>query len=332
MYPGSGSGPVAGDSKGVVLAALFANAAIAAMKGIGYLLTASPSMLSETLHSLSDTGNQVLLLVGLQFSEKEASRQHPFGWGKAEFFYGFVVSMFLFLLAGWESLRHGYEEIQAIRHGHDPAIGYGSAQVMGETISGITISFVVLGGAFLFELYALEKATKGMRAAARRNRYDGLWETFRKTKAAAILTAFTEDLLALTGLVVAAIGLGLSVVTGNPIYDAIGAVIIGLLLMGFSLILAWEQKRLIVGEAMEPWQEERIGEIIRGGEGVRRVEDLRTVHFGPQDIVVTADVVFDPSLPAEDVGVVVDELEQAIYDEFGAIRRIYLETELRETS
>lgn len=287
-------------------------------------------MLSETYHSLSDTGNQVLLLVGLQFSEREATRQHPFGWGKAEFFYGFVVSMFLFLLAGWESLKHGWHEIQAIQAGHNVGVGYSSAEIMGRSFSGVTIAFAILAGAVVFEVYALRKATKGMRATAQRNRYGNLWETFRKTKTAAILTAFTEDILALVGLLVAAAGLGLSVVTGNPIYDAVGAVVIGLLLMSFSLVLAWEQKRLILGEAMERWQEESIREMILEGEGVRAVEDLRTVHFGADDILVTADVIFQPTLPAQEIGAVIDAVEARIYEEFPNVRKVYLETELRE--
>lgn len=312
---------------GVVLAAMFANGAIAILKFMGYLLTGSPSMLSETYHSVSDTGNQVLLLVGLQFSKREATRQHPFGWGKSEFFYGFVVSMILFLLAGWESLREGWHEFQEVQAGHGK-VGYGSADILGTEVSGVTIAFTILGLAFLFELYALSKATKGMRASMKRGRYANLWETFRKTKAAAILTAFTEDILALAGLVVAAVGLGLAVLTGNPIFDAVAAMVIGAMLMGFAVVLAWEQKRLLLGEAMEAWQENTIQDIILAQENVDRVDNIRSVHFGPNRVVFGADVIFSEGVTAEEAGQIVDEAEQAIRTRFPQVNTIYLEPEL----
>ncbi len=327
-------GIVAGSNQSlvVVLAAMFANAAIAVLKFVGYLLTGSPSMLSETYHSVSDTGNQVLLLVGLQFSKREPTRQHPFGWGKSEFFYGFVVSMILFLLAGWESLREGWREYQEVQAGHNVNVGYGSAEILGTEVSGVAIAYAILGAAFLFELYALSKATRGMRVSMKRGRYANLWETFRKTKAATILTAFTEDILALVGLVVAGTGLGLAVLTGNPIYDAIAAMVIGAMLMAFAVILAWEQKRLLVGEAMEAWQENAIQDIILEQAPVAHVDNIRSVHFGPERVVFGADVIFRPGVSAQEASTVVDEVEATIRERFPQVATIYLEPELPPAS
>ena len=172
-------------------AALFANGAIAVLKSGGFVLTGSPSMLSETYHSISDTGNQVFLLVGIRDSEKRSSREHPFGYGKAQFFYSFLVAVLLFGIAGWESARHGYS---AIAHGAHGASG--SLTVAGATVPSWYVNVAVLLSAIGFETYALAKAT------------------------------------------------------GNEILDAIAALLIGLLLMGFALALACQNKRLLLGESL----------------------------------------------------------------------------------
>ena len=145
------------ESKSVVIAALVANGAIAVLKFVGYLLTGSPSMLSETYHSISDTGNQVFLLVGIRFSSKEANTQHPFGYGKAQFFYSFLVSVFLFGIAGWESLKHGYD---AIVHPHPPGEGTATLPVLDVTFDAVLVNYGVLVGAidgvatWLFEAHS----------------------------------------------------------------------------------------------------------------------------------------------------------------------------------
>lgn len=306
------------------MAALFANAGIAILKFAAYLLTDSRSMLSETYHSISDTGNQVLLLVGLAFAGREATRRHPFGWGKAEYFYAFVVAVLLFGIAGWESVREGLEGLAA-HHVAEPS----HALLFGVEVPGLWISFAVLAGAFAFESYALAKAYRAMRDIQARSGYDTLWETFRGTKDAAVLTAFTEDILALAGLVVAGVGLGLTAWTGNPVFDAAGAILIGLLLMGFALLLAWEQKRLIVGEAMETWQEDEIRSALLKTDAIETVLDLRTVHFGTDNIVVTADVRILDDLDTDEVEEAIDDAEARIREAFPSVERIYIEPETR---
>lgn len=315
-------------SRSVVLAALVANLAIALLKLGGYFLTGSPSMLSEAYHSFSDTGNQVLLLVGLGMSKKAASQAHPYGWGKAEFFYAFVVAMLLFGIAGWESLRQGLEGLRHAGEAHGEL--FRQVEVLGFAFSSIWVNYAILAAAFVFEGYALHKALKGMRASMVRDSYRDLWSTFRRTKQAAVLTAFSEDILALTGLGVAAVALALTQVTGDPRYDAVGALVIGALLMGFALLLAWEQKRLLLGESMEPWQEEEIGEMVAEAEEVSGCRNLRTVFFGASYVLLTADVVFEDDLPAARVEEVVDELDARIRKRFPRIRAVYLETDIED--
>lgn len=315
-------------SRSVVVAALVANLAIALVKLGGFVLTGSPSMLSEAYHSFSDTGNQVLLLVGLTLSGRKASQSHPFGWGKAEFFYAFVVAMLLFGIAGWESLRHGLEGL--LHPSNGPEGLFGQVHLLGLAFSSIWINYAILAAAFVFEGYAFRRALGSMRESMRRGRYRSLWHTFRETKQAAVLTAFSEDLLALTGLVVAAAALALTHVTGDPRFDAAGALVIGTMLMGFALLLAWEHQRLLVGEAMEPWQEEEIRALVLSSEGVTGCRNLRTVFFGASYVLLTADVVFEEDLPAARVEDVVDELEARIRERFSRIRAVYLEADVDE--
>lgn len=325
---------MAADSKSVVLAALVANLAIAVLKVAGYLLTGSPSMLSEAYHSFSDTGNQVLLLFGLAFSHRAATREHPFGWGKAEFFYGFVVAMLLFGIAGWESVWQGVEELRAAADGtgHGPLRLFDPVQLLGFSFPGIWVNYGILVAAAAFEAWALHRATAGMRRSMRRGRFPNLWETFQKTKEAAVLTAFTEDILALVGLTVAAVALSLTHLTGSVVFDAIGAIVIGILLMGFALLLAWEQKRLLVGEAMEAWQEEEIRAILVDHPDVSGCEQLRTVFFGPRHVLLTADVVFATEPGSSRVDAIVEELETRIRERFPRVLTIYLETHVASRS
>ena len=197
-------------SKSVVLAALVANGMIAILKFVGFLLTGSAAMLSETYHSLSDTGNQVFLLIGIRFSERSADRQHPFGYGKSQFFYSFLVSVFLFGIAGWESAKHGYSQLTGGGHGGEAA---------GETVEflfltytppawldPVWVNYVVLLGAFVFEVWALYKANAEMKRQMESHDWTSYREAFRKTSDVTTLTALTEDTVALLGIVIASSG------------------------------------------------------------------------------------------------------------------------------
>ena len=315
------------DRYSVVIAALIANTAIAVLKVIGYTLTRSSSMLSEAYHSFSDVGNQVLLLFGLRFSRRKATQEHPYGWGKAEFFYSFVVAMMLFGIAGWESLREGLRHLRHAGEGAGAAEIFGQTTVLGWEFPAIWVNYAILALAAAFEFYAFRKARAGMRKSMQRDRYRNLVQTFRETKEAAILTAFTEDFMALIGLGIAGLALALTQITRNPIFDALGALIIGAMLMTFAVVLAWEQKRLLIGESMEPWQEDEIRSIFLGHDSVEGCGNLRTVYFGAHNILLTADLIFSADVTAEKIGETVGELKARIKERFPRIVTVYLETD-----
>lgn len=312
-------------SKSVVLAALIANGAIAVLKFVGFLLTGSAAMLSETYHSVSDTGNQVFLLIGIRYGGKEANREHPFGYGKAQFFYSFLVSVLLFGIAGWESAKHGYN---AVIDPHPPGTGSATLPVIDVTFPAVYVNYSVLLGAIAFEAYALKKAYTAMSLQIERNEWSGLREAFRKTSDVTVLTALTEDTIAMAGAGIALMGVYLSRVTNNGIYDAVSALLIGLMLMGFAIALAWENKRLLLGESLPVEDERALREIVAGWEGVVEITDLRTVYFGPDRILVTADVVFDSALDTGEIDTRITDLEDALIAERDGIRKVYIEPEV----
>jgi len=309
-------------SKSVVLAALVANGAIALLKFGAFLLTGSPSMLSETYHSISDTGNQVFLLIGIKYSAKEPSRGHPFGYGKAQFFYSFLVSVLLFGIAGWESLKHGYD---AILHGHQVAPG--TVTLAGVTFDTVYVSVAVLLGAIAFETYAFVKANAELRRQMDEYGWAGLVEAFQKTSDVTTLTAFTEDAIALGGAVLALVGIVLSRVTGNHIYDAVSAALIGVLLMGFALALAWENKRLLLGESAPKDLEADFRSIIRDQSGVVHIDRFRTMFVGSDALLVTADVSFDLERGTEGLDEVITRIEEALRERDDRVTFVYIEPE-----
>lgn len=312
---------MAGDSVGVVLAALVANGAIAVLKFGGFLLTGSPAMLAETYHSVSDTGNQVFLLVGIYYGRQDRNRSHPFGYGKAEFFYSFLVSVLLFGIAGWESAKGGYE---AIVHG-EVHLTEGTVTLLGTAVPGVYINYAVLLGAIVFETYAFMKARAAMQAEIDERGWSGYREAFKKTSRTTVLTALTEDTVALAGLGLALGGIYLTRVTGNPVYDGTAALLIGLMLMGFAIALAWENKRLLIGESLPNDDEQRLREVVADWDGVTEIAGFRSVHFGPDYVLVAADVGFDPALDGDEIDERIGEMEGALREVNASVESVYIE-------
>ncbi|QCW04718.1 cation diffusion facilitator family transporter [Natrinema pallidum] len=310
-------------STSIVLAALFANGAIAVLKFGGFLLTGSPAMLSETYHSISDTGNQIFLLIGITYGAQEATREHPFGHGKAQFFYSLLVSVMLFGIAGWESARHGYD---ALTHG---GVHRASEDVtlLGQTFDPVFVNYAVLLGAIVFESYALWKAYQGISRQMDEYGWTTLREAFRKTSDVTTLTALTEDTIALAGAGIALFGVYLTRTTGNPMYDAASALLIGLMLMGFAVALAWQNKRLILGESLPKDAEDELRAIVADWDGVTELVDFRTVYFGAEELLVTADVAFDPDLDAETIAERITRIELALMEHDDQVEKVYIEPE-----
>lgn len=296
----------------VLIVSLVASAAIALAKFVAYALTGNVSMLSQAYYSVSDVANQVLLLLGLRLSTIGPSRKHPFGRGKEQYFFAFVVTVLLFGIAGYASVREGYA-------------AFGAAY---EPID-VTINYIVLAVALAFESYALYQSYRAIRAEGEAEGFVSILQTFRRTKDAPLITAATENAVAVIGVIVAIGGIYLTDVTGNGVYDAAASVTIGVLLMALALALAWESRSLIVGEGVTRQERSRLLRAIRAAEGVDTVVDLRTLHMGPESVLVAAEVAFDSALDTEGVEAAVDGIEQAIRQEVPRAGRIYIEPEAR---
>jgi len=294
-------------TKGVVIAALIANFLIAVSKFIAWTVTGSSSMLSETYHSISDTGNQVLLLLGIRLSDPEASEKHPFGRGKEQYFFAFVVSVMLFGVAGYASVRHGYHQ-------------FGTEHLD----KNFTVNYAVLSAAFVFEAWALSRAYSGVKREMEEKNFGSVAEAFRKSKDAPLITALTEDAVAVMGIVLAFLGVLLTDVTGNNTYDAVASVLIGLLLMGFALALAYENRGLIVGEGVTKAERKELIRVVEETEGVVGLVDLRTLHMGPESVLVTADIEFE-GMTTDEVEEAVERVEEGIRESLPTARNIYVE-------
>ncbi|AFK17990.1 cation transporter [Haloferax mediterranei ATCC 33500] len=311
-------------STSVVIAALFANGAIAVLKFLGFLATGSPSMLSETYHSISDTGNQVFLLIGIRYSRREETREHPFGFGKAQFFYSFLVSVMLFGIAGWESAKHGYNALMHPSHSESA----NALILFGREIEPVYVNVAILLGAIAFESYAFLKANAELRRQIEEYEWSGLVQAFRETSDVTTLTAFTEDTVALGGAVLALAGIGLTELTGNEAFDAAAALLIGILLMGFAIALAWENKRLLIGESIPLDEEQALKGIVRDDPHVSHVDRFRASYVGPEKLLLALNVSFDSELGTEEIDDYITEIENELKAADDRVHFVYIEPEL----
>ncbi|MDP6831473.1 MAG: cation diffusion facilitator family transporter [Alphaproteobacteria bacterium] len=295
-----------GSSKLAVYAALVGNLAIAVTKFSAAAFTGSSAMLSEAIHSLVDTGNQALLLYGMYRAGLPADARHPFGYGKELYFWSFVVAILIFGLGAGFSIYEGV-------HG-----------IMQPTpVENVMISYVVLGLSLVFEGFASFLA---LRQFLRQKGEMGFFEAVRRGKDPALFTVLFEDSAAILGLMIAMGGIFLGDQLGLPWMDGAAAVAIGLVLAGVALFLAYECKALLIGEAAEPEVVEGCRALLNGDRRVVRVADVRTMHLGPQEILLAADLDFADGLTSEQVEAATGELEIKLRENFPEVRRIYLET------
>ncbi len=295
-----------GSSKLAVYAALVGNLAIAVTKFSAAAFTGSSAMLSEAIHSLVDTGNQALLLYGMYRAGLPADARHPFGYGKELYFWSFVVAILIFGLGAGFSIYEGV-------HG-----------IMQPTpVENVMISYVVLGLSLVFEGFASFLA---LRQFLRQKGEMGFFEAVRRGKDPALFTVLFEDSAAILGLMIAMGGIFLGDQLGLPWMDGAAAVAIGLVLAGVALFLAYECKALLIGEAAEPEVVEGCRALLNGDRRVVRVADVRTMHLGPQEILLAADLDFADGLTSEQVEAATGELEIKLRENFLEVRRIYLET------
>jgi len=297
------------ESAGAILAAFLANMGIAATKFVGFLITGSSSLLAESIHSVADSSNQGLLFLGGRQARREPTPLHQFGYGRVRFFWAFVVAVVLFTLGGLFSAYEGYHKI-ADPHDIDS--------------SAVAIAILVL--ALVFEAFALRTAARHARPLRGRRS----WARYiRESRSPELPVLLLEDSGALLGLVFALIGVLLTLVTGDPVFDGIGTLAIGVLLVCIAVVLAIEMRSLLIGESADPELQRRIDAELAASPHVRAVLELRTQHIGPEEILVAAKVDFEPELSTTQLVEAIDACEQRIRELWAAgTLRIYIEPDV----
>jgi cation diffusion facilitator family transporter len=302
-------GFMAGSSRKVIVVALLGNSLIAVTKFIAAAATGSAAMLSEAIHSLVDTGNQILLLHGLKQAGQAPSAQHPYGRGKEIYFWGFVVAISIFAVGAGVSI---FEGVRRCLHPHP--------------VSNPLIAYVVLGLAMIFEgaawLFALRefRAIKGQR---------GYFEAVRENKDPGLFVVLFEDSAAMLGLMVALVGVFLTQITGWLYWDGIASILIGLILAGTAVWLAAETKSLLIGESALPEVVSGIRELAASFADIDHVNEVLTNHFGPYYILVNLSVDFRNEATAGDAERTIAALAEQIKDRFPDVRKVFVEVEAR---
>jgi len=291
-----------------VFAALAANLGIALAKFIAFLITGSASMLAESVHSVADTGNEVLLIVGRGRSIRPRSEEHPFGFGRERYFYGFVVSVMLFTVGAVFSVYDGLHKI-----------------LNPEPVRSPQVAFAVLGLSAVLEAFSLRTGVR----EANPIRGDRSWGTFiRRTKAPELPVVLLEDLAALIGLAFAFTGVALATITGDGRWDGAGSLAIGTLLGTAAAILAVEMKSLLIGEAASPEVQQLIVAALEDGPDAVRVIHMRTVHISPDSLLVAAKIAVRESDTGAQVAAGIDAAERRIRAAVPIARTIYLEPDI----
>jgi cation diffusion facilitator family transporter len=297
----------AGGGTKAIIAALVANAGIAVAKFVGFLITGSSSMLAESVHSVADTSNQGLLLLGQKTAKRKATAEHPFGFGRDRYFYSFIVALMLFTLGSAFAL---YEGIHKLQHP--------------EPLTSPIVAVVILVVAIGLETYSFRTAI----VESRLIKGDATWWGFiRQSRTPELPVVLLEDAGALFGLVFALIGVGLATITGDPIWDAVGTVTIGILLGVIAVILIIEMKSLLIGEGATPAELDTIVDELAAGR-VERVIHVKTQYLGPDELLVAAKIALTPGLTLEEVAQAIDDAEQRVRSKVPAARLIYLEPDL----
>ena len=297
----------AGGSTKVVIAALAGNAAIAVVKFGAALFTGSSAMLSEAVHSLVDTGNQGLLLHGMRRSRRPADRRHPFGYSMEIYFWSFIVAIMLFSLGAGVSIYEGVEKLA------DP-----------HPMTDAYVNYIVLIAAMLFEagsFYVAITEFNKLRGDTR------IFTAISQSKDAALFTVLLEDMTAMAGLVIALIGVALADLAASPTADGLASIAIGLLLGSVAVFLTWQTKSLIIGEAASDEIVEGIRALVGANPNVERINELRTMHLGPNDILLAMSLDFTDGRQTSAVEEAVFEMERAIKAQWPAVGRVFLEVQ-----
>ena len=296
------------ESRKAIFAAFAANVGIAVMKFVGFVVTGSASLLAEATHSVADTGNQGLLMVGGKRASRGPDAQHQFGYGRERYFWSFLVSLGLFSMGGLSAI---FEGVNKLRHPHRPG--------------DLWVALLVLAGSMGFELYSLVTAVH----QSKRDRNSRSWWTYiRDSRTPELPVVLLEDTGALCGLLIAMSGIVLAHFTGNARWDAAGSLAIGTLLIVIAGILAVELKSLLIGESAGSEKRQAILDAMTGSPSVVRLIHLRTEHIGPEELLVGAKLQFDVSLSIDQLAGVIDEVERRVRAAVPEARLIYIEPDI----
>ena len=295
-------------SKWVVLAALIGNGLIAFTKFIAAGITGSSAMLSEAIHSVVDTGNQGLLLWGMRRASKPADEQHPFGYGMELYFWTFVVAILVFAIGSGVSLYEGISKLMAPVEVQRPMVNY-----------------IVLSAAMVFEAVAWGVAFREFRR--RKGDTQGYFEAVQLSKDPTVFTVLFEDSAAMLGLIVAFVGLLMAQYSGDPSYDALASIAIGVILACTASVLAYESKGLLIGEAASKEVRTGIRRILSQERTIISINEILTMHLGPEDVLLTISLDFTDSISSGDVEDTISMLETRIKDKYPEIARIFIEAQ-----
>lgn len=299
-----------GDSKKVVVAALAGNLAIAVCKFFAAFMTGSAATLAEAVHSVADTSNQGLLLVGMVLASRAASDIHPFGRASERYFWPFVVALMLFSVGGAFAIYEGVHKVLV------PDLSTGSP----------LWSLGVLGASLLFESFSFSVAYKEFNKLRGSQGYVAAIVHARDPTIPLVLM---EDTAAMIGLLVALIAVGLAALTGNHVFDSIGSIVIGVVLCVTATVLAIQTHGLLIGESATPQMRKQVLRIACATPGVKGVTQLLTLHLGPDDVVGAFKVAFEPGTPVERLEQIVDDMERRIRAEVPAMKKLFIEADSR---
>nr|WP_152363362.1 cation diffusion facilitator family transporter [Microlunatus speluncae] len=306
-----------GGTKAVV-AALVANSFIALCKFGGWALTggAASSLLAEAIHSVADAGNQALLLVGGRRAQRAATPEHPFGFGRERYVFAFIVAIVLFSVGGLFALYEAYHKYHEIQEGHANEL----LQSQWWWLPVAILVAAIIAESLSFRTAIMESSkTKGRQT----------WGRFiRSAKSPELPVILLEDLAALVGLIFALAGVGLTLITGNAYFDVIGTGMIGLLLVAVAVTLAFETKSLLVGESATPESIKKIEAALTGTDGVDKIIHMKTLHLGPEEVLVAAKIAVGRTDSAGDVADTINRAETAIRDADPMVTALYLEPDI----
>ena len=296
------------ESKKAVMAALVANSGLAVAKFVGFAATGAASLLAEAVHSVADTSNQALLLWGGRAAKRDPSPQHPYGYGREHYFWSFIVALVIFILGGGFAIVEGINKLQ------EPHAIDGVGWAIGILVVGIGLEGASLGSAV--------RASQPVRG----NR--SWWQFIRTTHRAELAVVLLEDLGGGAGLVIALVGIGLAELTGDPRFDSLGSIAIGVLLCAIAAILAIELKSLLIGESVSPEQERVLREALLDDPAIVRILHVRTQYMGPDQLLIGAKLEFAADLAVEDLAAAIDRTEERVRRAVPATRIIYIEPDL----